>query len=356
MDNYKYTITNKLLSNIKRINSLIVELNSKKLSRPVLMKMRQSAREISSFSSTSIEGNPLPLTEVKKILKNTPQNIRDSEREVINYNKSLKILEKLTKKKKIKLNLQLILDAQKQVTDKLLPTFQSGKLRGVPVVINNPKERKIIYLPPDAKDCKNLIEKLVDFINKNQGLVDPLILAGIFHKQFVIIHPFADGNGRTTRLITTFLLAKMGLNTFNIFSFENFYNQNVTKYFQNVGVFGNFYEIKNTIDFTKWLEYFTDGIIDELLQVEKSITKNKLQPNPNTQLQSHLKEVVKHIEEHGFIKDSDYKKLTTRAKATRVLDFSKLIKLGLIKRHSKGKNTYYKLATKSSGVETEFTP
>jgi hypothetical protein len=45
---------------------------------------------VSSFASTSIEGNPLPLTDVKRILKNKPQNIRDSEREVLNYNEALK--------------------------------------------------------------------------------------------------------------------------------------------------------------------------------------------------------------------------------------------------------------------------
>ena len=263
MTNYNFSITNKLLSNIKRINSLIINLNSQKLSKPVLVRMKLSAREISSFASTSIEGNPLPLTEVKKILKNKPSDMRDSEQEVSNYNKSLIELEKLTKRKKVKLSLELILDTQKRVTESLLPKHQSGKIRNVPIVINNPKEQKIVYLPPDAKDCNGLVVKLIDFIDKNEKLIDPLILAGIFHKQFVIIHPFADGNGRTTRLITTFLLAKMGLNTFNIFGFENFYNQNVTKYFENVGVFGNYYEIVNTVDFTKWLEYFTDGIIDE---------------------------------------------------------------------------------------------
>jgi Fic family protein len=41
-----------------------------------------------------------------------------------------------------------------------------------------------------------------EFIKENNGKIDPLILAGIFHKQMVIIHPFTDGNGRTTRLAT----------------------------------------------------------------------------------------------------------------------------------------------------------
>src|SRR3990167_3951893 len=100
------------------------------------------------------------------------------------------------------------------------------------------------------------MKELLDYIEKNANIVDPLILAGIFHKQMVIIHPFIDGNGRTTRLATKVLLAKMGLNTFNLFSFENYYNQNVTKYFETVGEQGDYNELVNRIDFTNWLSYF----------------------------------------------------------------------------------------------------
>ena len=55
-------------------------------------------------------------------------------------------------------------------------------------------------------------------------------------KQFVIIHPFMDGNGGTTRLLTKVILAGMGIDTFNLFSFENYYNRNVTGYFGNLGI------------------------------------------------------------------------------------------------------------------------
>lgn len=68
----------------------------------------------------------------------------------------------------------------------------------------------------------------------------------------------------------------MSLNTFYLFSFENYYNQNVSRYFQEVGVLGNYYEIEDKIDFTSWLEYFTDGIIDELLRVIKELEKEKI--------------------------------------------------------------------------------
>ena len=66
----------------------------------------------------------------------------------------------------------------------------------------------------------------------------------------VVIHPFMDGNGRTTRLATKILLAALGLNTYNLFGFENYYNCNAAKYFQTVGEFGDYHELTEKIDFT----------------------------------------------------------------------------------------------------------
>lgn len=337
----KYQITSKLLAQVKQINKLVIELNQKRFPDVVLMELEKNAREISSFASTSIEGNPLSLKEVKKVLKSKPKFIRDSEKEVINYNKALINLNKKLESKDHKLTLSLILSIQKQVTQELLPKHQSGYFRKHPVIVRNPKTGKTIFLPPDYKDVNKLMKKLVDFIHKNKKNIDPLIIAGIFHKQMVIIHPFIDGNGRVTRLITKVLLAELGLNTFNLFSFENYYNKNVTKYFKFVGEKGNYYDLVNEIDFTQWLEYFCEGIIDELLRIQKLLPKTNI--NPQTQLKSHHKKILKFIEKNNFITGKNYSQLVKRAKATRALDFQKLIKLNIIKRKGKGKATYYTL-------------
>ncbi|MBI3589836.1 MAG: Fic family protein [Candidatus Melainabacteria bacterium] len=338
MFNPKFTITQKLLGNIKYIAVLVAELNNKSFPRTVLLELEKTARAVSSYSSTRIEGNPLPLTEVKKILKARPENIRDTEQEVLNYNLALEKLNKLTRPN---LDLALILDIQKIVTSKLITQNNNGKLRKEPVFVNNPKTGKTTYWPPDYQDVKQLLDNLIRYTKNNKLKVDFLILAGLFHKQFVIIHPFIDGNGRTARLLTKLLLANMGLNTFSLFSFESYYNQNVTKYFQQVGVLGNYYDVKNKIDFTSWLEYFTDGIIDELLRVGKEL--KALSITPDTTLESYHKKLLDYIKKHGYINDKFYATLTDRAKATRSLDFQKLINLGLIERFGKGKATYYKL-------------
>ncbi|MFH1188219.1 MAG: Fic family protein [bacterium] len=341
MFNPKYTITNKLLSNIKRIVEIVTDLNSRSFPKVVLHEMERRAREVSAFSSTSIEGNPLPLTDVKRILKNRPEHIRDSEREVLNYNKALVELDGLIKSGNVIFELSLILKIQKIVTERIIAKYRSGRIRKEAVFVNNPSTRQTVYLPPDHADVQALMKELLEYLKKNSQTTDPLILAGIFHKQFVIIHPFIDGNGRTARLSTKILLAKMGLNTFNLFSFENYYNQNVTKYFSEVGMIGNFYDLKDKIDFTPWLEYFTYGIIDELLRVKKELEKETI--SPDAAIQAHHQKIIDYIKEKGYITDKEYSKLTNRAKPTRNLDFNKLIDLGIIARIGKGRATYYKL-------------
>jgi len=337
----KYTVTNKLLSNIKRVAEIVMELNSRSFSKVVLMEMQKRAREISAFSSTSIEGNPLPLSDVKRILKNRPEHIRDSEKEVLNYNKALIELDELIKKGNVPFNLDLLIHIQKTITAGLIAKHRWGHIRQEPVFVNDPRTRQTVYYPPDHEEAIPLLEEMFEFLEKNAKVIDPLILAGIFHKQFVIIHPFIDGNGRTVRLSTKVLLAKMGIDTFYLFSFENYYNRNVSKYFEKVGVLGNYYDLKNKIDFTSWLEYFTDGIIDELLRVKKELEKEVI--TPDMVLKKHHQKIIDCVKEKGFITDREYSELTKRAKATRNLDFRKLINLGLIVKIGKGKATYYKL-------------
>jgi len=337
----KFNITSKLLENIKRISVIVANLNNRHFSKLTLVKLEKTAREVSSHSSTSIEGNPLLLTDVKKIIKNRPENLRDSEKEVINYNQALEVLDADIRNNSTIFSLDLILKTQKVVTSELINDFNSGKIRQQPVFVNDPITRKVIYLPPDHKDVKSLLDDLIKYITSNKNQIDPLILAGIFHKQFVTIHPFIDGNGRTARLITKVLLADMGLSTFNLFSFENYYNQNVSKYFENVGIRGNYYDLEDQIDFTSWLEYFTDGIIDELLRVIKILNSETI--SPETSLKPYHHKILDFIKKNDFIADHDYAKLTNRAKPTRNKDFNKLIELGLIERFGKGKATYYKL-------------
>src|SRR3989344_424359 len=115
----RYTITDRLLANIKRVNTLVNELNNRRFPHVILVEFERLARAVSTYASTSIEGNPLPLTEIKKILKSKPAYIRDSEREVLNYNQALQNLNEKLEKGQMRLSLDLILRIQKQIIDGL---------------------------------------------------------------------------------------------------------------------------------------------------------------------------------------------------------------------------------------------
>lgn len=95
-----YQISLPLLENLKRIAVEIEGLNRQKFPDVILHEMEAEANAQSAYSSTSIEGNPLPLTDVKRILKTTPDQLRNTEREVLNYNESLIWLKKQLDAKK----------------------------------------------------------------------------------------------------------------------------------------------------------------------------------------------------------------------------------------------------------------
>lgn len=335
----KYHISDLLLANITRVHSLVRDMNDRRFPSVVLAEFESNARAVSSYASNSIEGNPLPLTEVKSILKSRPENLRESEREILNYNQVLVALDQQMKSENLALSIDLLLRIHSQLTSGILPAHESGRFRKMPVVVNDPRSGRVVYLPPDHEQVPQMVADLVQFVNHNQGIINELILAGIFHKQMVIIHPFMDGNGRTTRLATKVLLAKMGLNTFNLFSFENYYNQNVTRYFQQVGEYGDYNELAEEIDFSAWLEYFTGGLIDELLRVSKFLPKADIKPE--AAFEPHILNLLAYLKTNGFINDRIYSTLTDRAKATRTLDFRTLLDMGLIERKGKGRATYY---------------
>ncbi|MBV1880776.1 MAG: Fic family protein [Pseudomonadales bacterium] len=336
----QYTISNKLLLTIREIGESIGEIKSLRFTDAALAKLELSARELSSYASTSIEGNPLPLTDVKRLLKTSKESIRDTEREVLNYNGALQTLFKSVRQNHFILNVKTLEQVQGQVVEGLMDNpSHCGALRKDPVIIRNPRKiDEIVFIPPDAKDVRQMTKSLMGFVNGNIGKIDPVILAGIFHRQNVIIHPFIDGNGRTTRLLTTAVLGKAGLDLFEIFSFEDYYNRNVTRYFRMVGLEGDYYDLKESIDFSAWLEYFAEGILDELRRVIK-ILPEQLRAKPRLEL--HHQQILDYIHERGSITQREYGDISDRSLASRKLDFEKLIQLNLIEANGVGRGTYY---------------
>ena len=154
----KYTITNKLVSTIREIGGLMGELKTFQLSDAELAKLELQARELSTFASTSIEGNPLALTDVKRLLKNKKEHIRDTEREVLNYNKALQQLYRDVSAGGFSAGIKTLEKVQKQVVSGLMDNpAHIGKTRQEGVIIRDPRRPEtIVFLPPDASDVSQL--------------------------------------------------------------------------------------------------------------------------------------------------------------------------------------------------------
>jgi len=333
----QFTIRPRLLRTIREIGETLGMIRASNLSDARLARLTHAARALSAHASTSIEGNPLPLTDVKRLLKQAPSQARDTEREVLNYNRALEWVQSEVKAGRFELNTATFEMVQGMVVDGLMENpFDVGHIRQNPVVIRDPRVAdSTVFLPPDHGDVPDLCDALFAWLRDNINELDPILLAGIFHKQAVIIHPFMDGNGRSTRLMTTGILGLSGLDVFPIFSFEEYYNRNVSRYFQMVGEQGDYYDLSGGAAFSGWLEYFAEGILDELKRVQKSL------PSGQPRLEPHHRLVLDHIDAHGSITQREYGQISDRSLASRKNDFARLVELGLIRQVGGGRSVHY---------------
>lgn len=333
----KYSIQPKFLRSIRQIGEALGEIRASNLSDAKLARLTHAARALSAHASTSIEGNPLPLTDVKRLLKSAPAQARDTEREVLNYNRALEWVQNRVKAGNFELTTATFETIQGMVVEGLMENpYDVGHIRQKPVVIRDPSiADSTVFLPPDHSDVAGLCEAMFDYLRATISELDPVLLAGLFHKQAVIIHPFMDGNGRSTRLMTTGILGMTGLDVFPIFSFEEYYNRNVSRYFQMVGERGDYYDLKGGAEFTLWLEYFAEGILDELKRVQQSL------PVSAPRLEPHHRMVIDYVAEHGSITQREYGQISGRSLASRKTDFTRLLELGLIRQVGGGRSVHY---------------
>jgi Fic family protein len=130
-------------------------------------------------------------------------------------------------------------------------------------VIRDSASGAIVYLPPEAKDVPSLMTELVAWVKaaEGEGLPIPLV-ASLAHYQFVTIHPYFDGNGRTARLLATFLLHRGGYGLQGLFSLEEYHARDLAKYYESLATHPhhNYYQGRETVGLTPWLEYFVETL------------------------------------------------------------------------------------------------
>lgn len=152
------------------------------------------------FSSNNIEGNKMTVAETKIVLEKGTVEARVKDVvEALNLEKVIKKYDKLNN-----ITLDTILDIHKIITNLVVDEEAwSGNLRDGNVAITNS-----LHQPPKAGDVSELLNKSIErFNNSDKGLEDVYR----FKMEFVEIHPFYDGNGRTSRIIQNALLSNINM-------------------------------------------------------------------------------------------------------------------------------------------------
>ena len=201
-------ITESSIDYIPEIKKELSKYKSLKKENPNEYKKIVSELEISFVHhSLALEGNPITLPDTFKILKNDiiPSELRGEDvDEVKNYQVAiLKMLKDAGKKKP--LTLQGVLDYHK--TSMAHRPSIAGRIRDIGVFIKGNQNFKITNVDDIREELRVLFDKYNEFLKKKKVSVEELLLFAVyFHNEFQHIHPFEDGNSRTTRLITFHLL------------------------------------------------------------------------------------------------------------------------------------------------------
>ncbi len=266
-----YTITPGIASDLMKIEALRQEIDTLPINSVVLASLRETARIESIHYSTFIEGNRLTSQQVKEVIedaKNFPGRERD-EKEVWGYDAALDYLKNILKKKIVlseatikALHALVMGDGKKKVT---ATSYRDGQN-----IIRDSATRRIVYLPPEAKDVQKLMKDLVTWVNKTEKELPCPLRAALMHYQFATIHPYFDGNGRTARLLTSFLLHAGGYGLKGLYSLEEYYANNLPAYYHaiSIGPSHNYYEGREEADITPWVEYFCAGLVHSFERVK----------------------------------------------------------------------------------------
>jgi len=180
--------------------------NSRPLSPAVVSKLKDNLSIEWTYNSNAIEGNTLSLIETKVVLQDGMTIGKKSLREhfeVINHDRAIHFLDDLIATD-YALRCIDILSIHELVLNNIDP-INAGRIRNIGVYITGAN-----FTPPSPTKVSKLLDELVDFINLNPLNLSPVILATVLHHQFVWIHPFTDGNGRTARLLMNLILQKAG--------------------------------------------------------------------------------------------------------------------------------------------------
>lgn len=198
-----------------------------------------------TYHSNAIEGNTLTMSETKVVLEGITVGGKSlvEHLETINHREAILFVEELVSNEEplsegnIKSIHSLIL--------REIDNQNAGKYRAENVVISGAK-----HIPPKHDEINHLMQKLISEYNNDWKDYHPVIKATLLHGEFVKIHPFIDGNGRTSRLLLNLELMKNGYTPIVI------KNENRAKYYEVIDL------AHTTMNYGPFVDFIGDLVME----------------------------------------------------------------------------------------------
>jgi len=334
----KYRITTTLLGNISQIERLYGQIEALQLPQELQLNLTRKNLIKSAYASNKIEGNPLTLPEVTNLLLDDRVPATRDEKEVVNYYQILQDLDTNVSKP---FDLNLINNLHARLMAGVDET--AGKIRDVKVVVGKYKEEagdvslRVKHDPPfhTKAEIEKALSLLLDWA-ENLKDTQVAIATGLFHHQFVYLHPFEDGNGRVCRILTALLFLKHNYNINKYFILDDYYDIDRDQYSDKL-------HSADEGDKTQWLEYYSEGVKyslqSALARAKEAILTLKIEDRPTPR----EREVLKILQERREVASSYVADVlhVTRQQAHGLL--KGLVQKGLIEKKGGTKASYYVL-------------
>lgn len=199
----------------------------------------------------------------------------------------------------------------------------------------------IVFQTASPFDTPRLMTELVSWVNQERetARLHPLLIIAIFVVVFLEIHPFQDGNGRLSRVLTTLLLLQAGYAYVPYSSLESVVELNKEAYYLALR------QTQGTIrtespNWQPWLIFFLRSLAEQVRRLENKVEREKvvLAAMPELQLQ-----IVEFAREHGRITIGEAIKLTATSRNTLKQHFRALVERGVLNLHGSGRGVWYEL-------------
>ena len=319
----RFTLSNTVLNDIAEIERQTIRLSRASIPTEILDHIRKQCRIALTHYSTQIEGNQLSIEQVSGVVEEhkTYGLVRD-EKEVQNYFALLQKIPELIDKHRGNVTPALVLRCHKEVLKGIVSPNLRGKLRNVQNAIYEVGTNKLVYLPPEAKDVQKLVDDLCEWTTA--ATIHPVIQAAIFHNQFVTIHPFVDGNGRTARFLTLYLLDAKGYEWRHLVPIDRYYADDRRSYYSLLqGNYPhNYYNGRFDADFSQWIEYYVDGIKRIL---SGTINQMELYRAESILMNNRQAKVLTYLENKGVITASEYSRRFNISRRMATRDLKQLV-------------------------------